>query len=70
MSLITNPFGSSGQSDRLEKIAADRASGAITQGQYDDLISAEGVTSRYLMLKRVGIAALFLTVAFFSFAGA
>ncbi len=68
MALFTNPFGSGDQSDRIADITRDRADGSISQVQYDDLINDEAVSSRYLMLKRLGACGLLLTVAFFAFA--
>ncbi len=62
---IQNPFGDNGQSGRADDIKAEFASGAITQEQFDDLMSDEGVTSNYLNLKRAGLGILLFTVGAF-----
>lgn len=62
-----NPLGDGGRSDRVDDIKAHYASGEITQDQFNELMASEGATLNYIRLKRLGLAALCATVAFFIF---
>lgn len=60
-----NPLSSGGRSARIDDIEAQRASGALTKEEFDDLMGDEAVTSRYIKLKYAGLAVLVGTVGFF-----
>ena len=62
---IKNPFGDDGQSGRIDDIKQAYATGAITQEQYNDLLSDEGAVSQSLTFKRAALGLLLATAGFF-----
>lgn len=55
-----NPLGDMGQANRIDDINAERAAGAITQEQFEDLMQDEKATAGWIRLKR---AAAFILCA-------
>jgi len=60
MSNSHNPFSDNGQFSRIDDISSERAAGAITQEQFEDLMQDEKATAGWIRLKR---AAAFILCA-------
>lgn len=65
MSIIQNPISDGGQAGRLDDLKQVYASGAISQEQYNDILSDEEGASKALTFKRTALGLLLATVGFF-----